>query len=563
MRTILTLLFVAVLRPKTVTAVPFPATSKYATHHTHEIRRGVEIKSYHPPSVYETYDGGIDHPLSKRAEASVEDSAVAFIQLRHGIVVSDLQLVSSFYSDTASHVYFRQKANRIPFANAVANVAFNKGRIVVVFGSSFVNVSRVASPTPPLPVEDAIAIAEKQLDGTDKIYNPDHFPVPQLEYLMQDDGFVALTHSFQVRNAAAGTWFQAFVDAASGELVSIIDYVAHASYLALPVWKETLSEGLEMLVDPQDHALSYKGDTTSVTTASSSEFVFDYPLDLDEDPTTQANVDAARVNTFYLVNTVHDIMYKYGFTETAFNFQWSNFGKGGKGGDRVQISVQSNLGIDNAAAFTTLPEGMPGFMTMMLWDYTNPERDGALENDIVTHENMHGLTNRMTGGGTASCLRTTESRGMGEGWSDAFTDAFVPDFIMGQYVTNATAGSRTYPYSTSATTNPFRYSSIQTLNEVHGIGEVWANMLPRRPRHGQRLIQHWPHRSQRRLPPPLHRRPSSPTMTFVNARDAWVQADVNRYGGANKCTLWKAFANRGLGVNAANYVDDDGVPDDC
>lgn len=26
-------------------------------------------------------------------------------------------------------------------------------------------------------------------------------------------------------------------------------------------------------------------------------------------------------------------------------------------------------------------------------------------------------------------------------------------------------------------TNPLRYSNLRTLNEVHAIGEVWANML--------------------------------------------------------------------------------------
>lgn len=44
-----------------------------------------------------------------------------------------------------------------------------------------------------------------------------------------------------------------------------------------------------------------------------------------------------------------------------------------------------------------------------------PERDGALENDIVSHEMTHGVTNRMTGGGTGRCLQTTEAGGMGEG----------------------------------------------------------------------------------------------------------------------------------------------------
>ncbi len=48
-----------------------------------------------------------------------------------------------------------------------------------------------------------------------------------------------------------------------------------------------------------------------------------------------------------------------------------------------------------------------------------------------------------------------------------------------------------------------------------------------------------------------------------NARDAWIQADQNRYDGANACTLWKAFASSGLGVNDANYVDDTSVPSGC
>lgn len=65
-------------------------------------------------------------------------------------------------------------------------------------------------------------------------------------------------------------------------------------------------------------------------------------------------------------------------------------------------------------------------MRMFLWDETSPERDGALENDIVVHENTHGITNRMTGGGTGRCLQTTEAGGMGEGWSDAMAECVFP-----------------------------------------------------------------------------------------------------------------------------------------
>jgi extracellular elastinolytic metalloproteinase len=68
---------------------------------------------------------------------------------------------------------------------------------------------------------------------------------------------------------------------------------------------------------------------------------------------------------------------------------------------------------------------------------TDPQRDGALENDIVFHEATHGTSNRLTGGGTGRCLQTLEAGGMGEGWSDAFSDwmsqesGAVKDYVMG------------------------------------------------------------------------------------------------------------------------------------
>jgi hypothetical protein len=46
------------------------------------------------------------------------------------------------------------------------------------------------------------------------------------------------------------------------------------------------------------------------TLESAGSLVFDYPQNPDTDPTTVVNVDAARVNVFYIVNTMHDIAYR-------------------------------------------------------------------------------------------------------------------------------------------------------------------------------------------------------------------------------------------------------------
>ncbi|KAI0646696.1 Fungalysin metallopeptidase-domain-containing protein [Trametes meyenii] len=587
--------FLAVLCATTATAVPYPASSKHATHRTREISPDFKLETFHPEASYETFGEGIDHPLSKRADASIEDAAVAFLQSRVGATSDVAHVQSSLEGEAASHVYIKQKLNGIPFANAVANVAFNKAGKVVAFGSSFVKTPKgklVAEPS--VAVADAIAAAEQKLGGA---HDAENFPAPTLEYFAKDDGSVALTHVFQVRNEEAGTWYEAFVDAHSGELVSVTDFVSKASYLVLPIWKEYPTDGFQTLTDPQNTASSpqgwhndgsttstdtsgnnvvaYKSSQSSTTSQSSSGQVFNYPLSSGA-PTKTANVNAARVNAFYVVNSIHDITYQYGFTESAYNFQKNNFGKGGKGSDRVTVSVQDSAGTDNAD-FSTPPDGQSGAMRMFLWDITSPERDGALENDIVAHENTHGLTNRLTGGGTGRCLQTTEAGGLGEGWSDAFADwlnkgdSSVPDFVMGEYV--YTQGIRSYPYSTSASVNPLRYSSSKTRNEVHDIGEIWANVLHNvyaalvkdkgfsktartdaTGTEGNVIFLHL-------FIDALSLQPCNPT--FLTARDAWIQADQNRYNGANKCTLWNAFASRGLGVKAASHNDDTSVPSGC
>ncbi|KAJ1935481.1 hypothetical protein FBU59_005372, partial [Linderina macrospora] len=55
--------------------------------------------------------------------------------------------------------------------------------------------------------------------------------------------------------------------------------------------------------------------------------------------------------------------------------------------------------------------------------------------------------------------------------------------------------------------------------------------------------------------------------TFIDARDAIIQAEQNLTGGKNKCAIWNGFAKRGLGVNASSdsssHTEDYSVPSDC
>ncbi|KAK7033958.1 hypothetical protein VNI00_012585 [Paramarasmius palmivorus] len=590
--TFLSSVFLAILYSARSNAATWPSPSTYATHSIRDLGKGLNVETFHPISDYKTFGEGLDvpHVLS---EATHEDQVVSFVASQLNIDKSNVFYKSGV--DTQGHKlgYVKQSYNGIHFVNSVANVAFQNNK-AVAFGHSFVDTKNIAPSKPSVDVQSVIAKTEETLGGKKSDAEP------TLQYLAREDGSVALVHAFQVANEEVGTWYESYVDAHSGELLSVADFVAHASYKVIPAWKQSIPNGLEIVNNPVDfsssrfgwhstdnvtftnttegnNAVAFKDSSTTVQSSSGLNFIYTY--DPSVDPTGGQNLDAARTNAFYLANTYHDVLYKYGFTEALFNFQQNNFGSGGQGDDPVLISVQDPEDTNNAF-FYTLPDGQPGGCRLHLFTYTNPRRDSAVQNDIPIHEFTHGLTNRMTGGGTALCLQTLEASGMGEGWSDAVADWFIQsnsstvrDTVMGGWIVNNPAGARSHPYSTSPTVNPLRYSSIAQLNEVHAIGEVWANMLHNVyaalvARHGFSYKARTNSGTSegnvvflRLLVTALTLQPCNPTLP--TARDAWIQADQNLYKGANKCLLWRTFASRGLGVGAAGYRDSTSVPAGC
>ena len=141
---------------------------------------------------------------------------------------------------------------------------------------------------------------------------------------------------------------------------------------------------------------------------------FDFPVNLNSAPDSYKN--AAVANLFYWNNIIHDVQYQYGFDEAAGNFQTNNYGKGGLGGDAVLAEAQDGSGTNNAN-FMTPEDGTAPRMQMYLWDRSNPERDGDLDNGIIIHEYGHGISTRLVGGpSNVNCL--TNNQQPGEGLSD-------------------------------------------------------------------------------------------------------------------------------------------------
>ncbi len=204
-------------------------------------------------------------------------------------------------------------------------------------------------------------------------------------------------------------------------------------------------------------------------------------------------------------------------------------------------------------------------------------RDGDFENGIIIHEYGHGVSNRLTGGLNINCLSGDEQ--MGEGWSDFLAISMLIDPAlddpegargMGPYALfqddRSGNGIRPRPYSRTMEIQPFTYDRIKTegwitggsLARPHGIGHAWAATLwdltwDLVDRHGFEpdLYAGWDAGGNTRaiqyVMDGLKMQGCAPG--FVAGRDG-ILAAAEALGGQDTCTIWSAFARRGLGYSA-------------
>ncbi|KAH6572448.1 hypothetical protein BASA62_003387 [Batrachochytrium salamandrivorans] len=585
-----------------------------------------ELPFHFSESVYESilYDGDISSFLFKEDDVNI---ATDYIYNKLNLGAGDFKVFDSF-TDSAgvTHVYGAHMVNDIRIANHHASAHVKNGQ-VVSFSSSFGTAQHfskrdliISEPKATVDFERASATASAQLDIP--VYSEfEHV----LEYVEQPDGNVVYAYKLQLRNNPLTKWVQVWCDATTGEVIQTIDFANKAScepiktvgltnsascepiqtvdpangissYKVIALPRRDPTEGFSMVYNPEFKGSSPNGwtdgeatkgnnaiisTTRGKTILSTSKGVFDTQFNSTANPRTTINVAAAAVNLFYLVNLMHDISYQYGFTEQAGNFQKDNFGKGGKGGDAVIVNA-IHAYENNGANFFTPVDGKSPVMTMYGFTNSIPNRSGGLDNGIAIHEYVHGISLRLTGGPTASgCLDIKEAQGLSEGWSDVIamivlarsSDTATTSIPMGAYVTNKPGGIRSHPYTTDMTVNPLTYSDLQTRNDPHPMGEVWASLLwevywSLVTKHGFSTNLYDAKQSEGNIVTMqiiiggMMLQPCNPT--FLSARDAIVAADASYYKGANKCEILKAFAKRGLGSKATNsYSNDFSVPSEC
>jgi hypothetical protein len=303
--------------------------------------------------------------------------------------------------------------------------------------------------------------------------------------------------------------------------------------------------------------------------------------------------NAAQV--MYYLNAYHDHLAgaPYGFTAAAGNFELA-------GGDPAVANTldgaDSGNGLPdgdhvNNANMSTPPDGDAPLMQMYLFRTAPgeplPSVNGGDDAEVVYHEYTHGLSNRLVlyPDGTSG-LSNQQGNSMGEGWSDWYTEDFlnnlgakpdtaaVGDVVMGQVTF---AGNLRYqpvdcpvgapsPCVGSPGAGPggFTYGDFGDVfgsPQVHSDGEIWLETLWQiRQDLGPVVAETLVTRGMELSPP---------APSFLDMRNAIIQADLVNFAGANETALWSVFAERGMGYFAASTsddvtpIEDFSIPPDC
>jgi len=199
------------------------------------------------------------------------------------------------------------------------------------------------------------------------------------------------------------------------------------------------------------------------------------------------------------------------------------------------------------------------------------DRDSSLDSGVVVHEYGHGVSNRLTGGpANVSCLDAAQSAGMGEGWSDWWALVFLAESgdapqdarSIAPYLEGlppSGAGIRNHPYSTDLGISPLTYGDLPGLDHPHGVGEVWAAALWETYWNLVAVYGFDPelkagvggnNLALQLVMDALKMQPCDPT--FLDGRQAILDADLVAHAGAHRCLIWDGFAKRGLGVSATD-----------
>ncbi|QSB16518.1 M36 family metallopeptidase [Natronosporangium hydrolyticum] len=322
------------------------------------------------------------------------------------------------------------------------------------------------------------------------------------------------------------------------------------------------------------------------------------------------DIDASVTNLFAQNWRMHTWSYHRGFTEETWNAQEYNFGVNPAGeGDPVIARAQAGAespGSRNNATMATRPDGTSSIMSMFLWQpaagaFHGPCVVGDFDMSVIAHEYVHMIENRLIGKG--SNRSGFHAGAMGESFADFIGQEYLNQYDLtpggfsawttGAYATgNPLRGIRNYNMSfppagefprggADVRVNTLQFGSMGydiVGPQVHADSQIWSAtnydlrqlFLDRYPNQGavrqaecadgRRPVGQCPgnHHWLQLVFDAMLLMPTAPTM--LDARDAYLAADLLRFDGDNQDLLWRGFAQRGFGEHASVTGTQDGDP---
>jgi extracellular elastinolytic metalloproteinase len=352
-----------------------------------------------------------------------------------GLSQSDVAgaVVTDRYTDRdtgVTHVYLRQRYRGLDVIDGTLTLTLARDGSVAGVGDRFVRglASKAPGRTPLRSATAARSAAIRALEAEAPVQSK-----PELVYA-KDGAALRLAWNVRVIEADGEHAWDAVVDARDGTLLAARDWVAHSALYN--VWAPPLTDpedgARSVVFEPADPLASPFGwldtdgvagpestrtignnvhagtdnDNDSVVDAGSesdglADLLFDFPFDPGQSPL--ANRAAAVTNLFFVVNYMHDVAYRFGFTEQAGNFQTNNYGRGGLGADAVSAqATDTGLNTENAS-FLTPPDGDPVKPRMSVWRYRESQRPSTAQVEVVSPADIAGMKTAATAAfGTAS-----------------------------------------------------------------------------------------------------------------------------------------------------------------
>ncbi len=393
--------------------------------------------------------------------------------------------VSDIYTSKhngVTHLYLNQTIKNIELNGGLFNVNILPNGKVLNYGNRYISdlKNKINSTNPVIQPEAAIqkVIENFQIKVAGKPQliskkTPQNFIFSEKGLAMEpikvdlvfeetDDEKVQLAWRVQLHQLDAKHWWNARIDALTGELINYNDQMLYCNFgegeaactehhheynfennlpektesnfikansynvFPMPVQAPSFG-GRELVTDPANTAASPFGwhDTDGVSgpeytitrgnNVHAYQDIFDLNASMDDEPdggplldfdfpldlTPQrpyTQIEPAVTNLFYWSNVIHDLWYQYGFDEAAGNFQVNNYSNGGREGDHIRAEALDGSATNNAI-FGTAADGTRASIQMFVWTNENLPDPPPTELVITGPDTVAGNSYPMVPGG--------------------------------------------------------------------------------------------------------------------------------------------------------------------